>query len=198
MVITVLLGSIIMCVFGLLVMTFHNPREMIASEVGTIDRLEGVLRQMISEQQWPKPEGASEGSGELSQQQDSLLREQLKSLEEELREKQKQIDALSAGGAVAAAPGEEAAALAEVVTFKQKIKDLEERLAEYSVIEEDIADLSRFRQENDDLRKRVSEFTGIPPADTTTMPWDEFEKIVKEKKAKPATEAAATTIDTAE
>lgn len=187
MVVTVLLGSIILCVFGLLIMSFHNPREMIANEVGTIDRLEGVLRQMLSEQSWPKPTGDGEAASSGSV--DGLLQEQLKNLEAELQEKQKVIDSMS---------GTAAPEAVDVGPMKQKIKDLEEKLAEYSVIEEDIADLSRFRQENDDLRKKITEAIGVPAAEALTMPWDEFEKIVKEKKVKSVKEDVTTTIEKTE
>jgi len=128
MVITVLFVSIILCVFGLLIMSFHNPKEAIASEVGNIDRLEGVLRQMLSEQSWPQA-SAVVGEPNANNIADDLLKEQVKTLETELHEKQKQIDALSNGQPVSM----------DAAPMKQKIKDLEEKLAEYSVIEEDIA-----------------------------------------------------------
>jgi len=190
MVITVLLGSIVLCVCGLLVMSFHSPQDMIAAEVGTIDRLEGVLRQMLSEQPWPKATG-TEGTAAAAPTllgdaaAEALLREQLKSLEADLAEKQKMIDAMGSNQPMAP----------DLAPMKQKIKDLEEKLAEYSVIEEDIADLSRFRQENEDLRKKITEATGVPATDALTMPWDEFEKIVKEKKVTSAKDGVTTTID---
>lgn len=164
-------------------MSFHNPREMIAHEVGTVDRLEGVLRQMLSDQQWSKPASATEGG-----EQDMLLREQLKSLESELQEKQKQIDAFQNNQPVSD----------ESAPLKKKIKDLEDKLSEYSVIEEDIADLSRFRQENDELRKKITEVVGINPNEAVSMPWDEFEKIVKDKKATSAKDTVTTVIDKTE
>jgi hypothetical protein len=190
MVVTTLLGSIILCVFGLLIMSFHNPKEMIANEVGSIDRLEGVLRQMLSEQSWPKPTGenAPASAPIADGAADALLQEQLKNLEAELAAKQRQIEAMGANQVPSAEP-------VDTGPMKQKIKDLEEKLAEYSVIEEDIADLSRFRQENEDLRKKITEATGVPAGEALTMPWDEFEKIVKEKKVKSATEDVNKTID---
>ncbi len=36
-----------------------------------------------------------------------------------------------------------------------KARDLEARLAEYEIISEDIADLSRYREENDQLKKEL-------------------------------------------
>ena len=72
--------------------------------------------------------------------------------------------------------------LEEIPDSKWNIKELEEKLSEYAVIEEDIADLSRYRQENESLRARITEATGMAAQDAMAMPWEDFEKIIKEKK----------------
>lgn len=187
MVITVLLGAIILCVFALMTASFHNPKDAITQEMGSVERLEGVLRQMLSDQQWPAAksplDGAAPADGQVS-----LLQDQVHQLEQDLAAKQKQIEELSKvdGGSPDLAP------------LKLKVKELEDKLAEYSVIEEDIADLSRFRQENEDLRKKISEVSGIPAGEALSMPWDEFEKIVKEKKVESPKETSTTSIEKAE
>ncbi len=168
MVITTLLGSIILCVLALLMISFHSPKNALAMEMGSVERLEGVLRNMLSEQSWSGTPGASGASSD----QVSLLVEQVSGLEVELKEKQKMIDDM-----LNASPDEPVAA-----PLKMKIKELEDKLSEYSVIEEDIADLTKFRQENDHLRNRITELTGIPSQDAMSMPWEDFEKIVKAKK----------------
>jgi HPt (histidine-containing phosphotransfer) domain-containing protein len=43
------------------------------------------------------------------------------------------------------------------------IKTLQERLEEYSLFEEDLANLKRLQQENTNLKKRIEEMTGTPP-----------------------------------
>jgi hypothetical protein len=177
MVITTLLGAIILCVFALLMISFHSPKEAVALELGSVERLEGVLRNMLSDQNWSrfgKPTSGEKNSDLLgSGDQVSLLVEQVNGLETELKEKQKMIDDM-----MNLSPDEPLAA-----PLKMKIKELEDKLAEYSVIEEDIADLTRFRQENESLRSRITEVTGMEAQDAMAMPWEEFEKIVKEKKA---------------
>jgi len=40
--------------------------------------------------------------------------------------------------------------------------------------------------------------TGVPATDALTMPWDEFEKIVKDKKVKSAKDTVNTTIEKTE
>lgn len=180
MVITTLLGGIIFCVFGLLIMSFHSPKLAVAQELGSVDRLEGVLRQMLSDQSLPKSSGDGGDNEQVS-----LLKEQVSILEKEVKEKTKLIDN-SGGGA-----GDE--------KLQEKIKELEAKLAEYSIIEEDISDLSKYRQENEELRHRINEVTGLPAAEALTMPWEDFEKIVKQKKSKSAIEdVKANAVNTAE
>lgn len=174
MVITTLLGSIILCVLALLVISFHSPKQAVDFEMGSVERLEGVLRNMLSDQNWPRLAGGEGASGAVgSSEQVSLLMEQVTGLETELREKQKILDEI-----MNVSPDEPQAA-----PLKMRIKELEEKLSEYAVIEEDIADLSRFRQENESLRARITEATGMAAQDAMAMPWEEFEKIVKQKKA---------------
>jgi hypothetical protein len=45
----------------------------------------------------------------------------------------------------------------------KKIKTLEERLEEYSLFEDDLANLKRLQQENANLKKRIEEMTGAAP-----------------------------------
>ncbi len=169
MVITSLLGAIILCVFALLIVSFHSPKEAIGFEVGSVERLEGVLKNMLSNQSWAQ--GSSEAGG-ASQDQINLLVQQVSGLETELKEKQKALDEI-----MSISPDEPQAA-----PLKMRIKELEEKLSEYAVIEEDIADLSRYRQENESLRARITEATGMEAQDAMAMPWEDFEKIVKDKK----------------
>ena len=170
MVITSLLGAIILCVFALLIVSFHSPKEAIGFEVGSVERLEGVLKNMLSNQSWAQ--GASEVGG-AHQDQINLLVQQVSGLETELKEKQKALDEI-----MSISPDEPQAA-----PLKMRIKELEEKLSEYAVIEEDIADLSRYRQENESLRARITEATGMEAQDAMAMPWEDFEKIVKDKKS---------------
>lgn len=181
-------GSIILCVFGLLLISFHSPQDAIASEVGTVDRIEGVLRQILSEQDWPAVKTGSptpvEGAAEAAP--DATPTDGASAPSESMASSP---DAPAAEPAVAAAPA------VDVAPLENKIKELEEKLAEYSVIEEDIADLSRFRQENDELRKKISHATGVAADEAVSMPWDDFEAIVKGKTAGSIKDSVATSIE---
>lgn len=55
----------------------------------------------------------------------------------------------------------------EAEDFKAKINDLETRLAEYEIISEDIADLSRFRDENEKLKKELEALKAGSPSTST-------------------------------
>ena len=173
MVITSLLGAIILCVFALLIVSFHSPKAAVGFEVGSVERLEGVLKNMLSNQSWAAGGGEGAALGGAGQEQINLLVQQVSGLEVELKEKQKALDEI-----LSISPDEPQAA-----PLKMKIKELEEKLSEYAVIEEDIADLSRYRQENESLRARITEATGMAAQDAMAMPWEDFEKIIKEKKA---------------
>jgi len=61
------------------------------------------------------------------------------------------------------------ASLAEVNLLKDKVDHLETRLAEYSIIEDDLANLKRIQQENAELRAAVmNQNGGAPPVITPT------------------------------
>lgn len=83
-----------------------------------------------------------------SQQKIEVLQKQLK----EAQAKAAEVPAPAAGGGEAAASGLSAQ---EKEELGGKIRDLEARLAEYEIISEDIADLSRYREENEQLRKEL-------------------------------------------
>jgi len=72
-----------------------------------------------------------------------------------------------------------------------KVKELEERLAEYSIIEDDLANLKRLQQENDKLKKQL-EAGGGAPAEEAAAPAEETAAVEEapEKDEPPSLEAA--------
>ncbi|WP_373997847.1 hypothetical protein [Bdellovibrio bacteriovorus] len=108
--------------------------------------------------------GASDGGSAESAAEVVQLRSSLNESAKKVEALQAQLkDALQAAEAAAAAPaaagGAEAEAggmsAAEKEEMNGKLRDLEARLAEYEIISEDIADLSRYREENDNLKKEL-------------------------------------------
>jgi hypothetical protein len=109
------------------------------------------------------------GHGESPEEVQQLkvsLSENIKELEvirAELQIAEKKVAELQANPP---AGGGEAAPAAAVDTsaLDNKIKDLEARLAEYEIISEDIADLSRYKEENEQLKTEITGLKQAPPA----------------------------------
>ncbi|KYG65590.1 hypothetical protein AZI86_00485 [Bdellovibrio bacteriovorus] len=102
-----------------------------------------------------------------------ILRTQLAQAQEQLTAAKNEAAAAASAGGAAAAPAAPAAAgmsAEERNEFDNKIKDLEARLAEYEIISEDIADLSKYREENDDLKKQIESLKSGAQAPATAAP----------------------------
>ncbi|WP_253696297.1 hypothetical protein [Bdellovibrio bacteriovorus] len=123
--------------------------------------------------------GASEGGSAESAAEVVQLRSSLSESAKKVEALQAQLkDALQAAEAASAAPaaagGGDAGGMsaAEKEEMNGKLRDLEARLAEYEIISEDIADLSRYREENDNLKKELEALKagGAQPAATPAAP----------------------------
>ncbi|WII72342.1 hypothetical protein QJS83_00485 [Bdellovibrio sp. 22V] len=91
---------------------------------------------------------------EVSQLRVSLTDSQKKveTLQAQLKDALQQVEIATAAGSVASGEG---IGSKEKEELTGKVRDLEARLAEYEIISEDIADLSRYREENEDLKKQL-------------------------------------------
>ncbi len=101
-------------------------------------------------------------------------------LQNQLAEAQAQAMSVQSG-----APAAEAGAGmsdAEKEDFGAKIRDLESRLAEYEIISEDIADLSRYKDENENLKSEIEALKAAGGAPAVTA------AAVPEVKPAPAAE----------
>lgn len=78
-----------------------------------------------------------------------------------LAERQAKIEELLAQlAAQPAASSSDGLSAQEKEAFQNQIQDLEARLAEYEIISEDIADLSKYREENEQLKLELSQALG--------------------------------------
>lgn len=120
-------------------------------------------------------QGASvqESAAEVSQLRLSLNETYkiIESLQAQLAEEQKKV----AQGTVAApSTGNTGMSAQEKEDMTGKIRDLEARLAEYEIISEDIADLSKYREENERLKNELAAAkvgdVGAAPAAATGAP----------------------------
>ncbi|MBL7714678.1 MAG: hypothetical protein JNL01_04365 [Bdellovibrionales bacterium] len=118
---------------------------------------------------------------------------QIESLNDEKMKLQAEVEELKkgGGGAAASAPtidnsAETAALQAKIKELTDKIEQLEGRLNEYSVIEDDLANLKRLQQENKKLKEELAGKGGSAPAADAALP---------EAAAAAAVPAAATSQD---
>ncbi len=107
---------------------------------------------------------------------------------------------LAAGGAPAAAGGGDPKALADA---SDKIAKLESKLAEYEVIEDDLANLKKYQQENKQLRTQIDAFQkgGATPAPTLAIvppPAAVAAPVAEEASPPPAAPAASAVADAEE
>lgn len=112
------------------------------------------------------PETVDAQAGERIRELEQLILEKERALSEALNEKQsvekKLAEASSQPKADSTAPAAAAAAPAtNNDELHKKIKNLEDRLAEYSVIEDDLANLKRLQQENQKLKTAMTQ-AGVP------------------------------------
>lgn len=129
--------------------------------------------------------------------------QKIQELQKQVKEAQAAAEASAAAAAtVAPAGGGEVAggiSAKEKEDLLGKIRDLEARLAEYEIISEDIADLSRYREENDNLKKEIEALkAGVPaaapvapPADPLAVSAPAAEEPVAPAATAPAAPAAA-------
>ncbi|WP_295903711.1 hypothetical protein [uncultured Bdellovibrio sp.] len=142
-----------------------------------------------------KAAGAAAASGE-SAAEVSQLRLSLTESHQKIETLQKQLkealtaaeEAAASGGASAAGASEGGANSAANDELAGKVRDLEARLAEYEIISEDIADLSRYREENDQLKKELEALKagGAKPAAAAAAPAPETPKVEVAPEPEPA------------
>jgi hypothetical protein len=106
------------------------------------------------------PEGMSE-SVFIHELQTQLERAQIQLIqkEEEIKKLNESVASIAGLPVAAAVTVPASSASSEVAAFEEKIKDLESRLNEYSIIEDDIADLSFYKEETVRLQSEVDRLT---------------------------------------
>jgi myosin heavy subunit len=144
---------------------------------GNLKDLEETM-QKILERASMIPNGAAIAGGAPSAE----ILGQIEVLKKDLEERQQEIATLrESGGAAKGISAEDKSKL------EGTIKELQEKLAEYEIISEDIADLSFYKEENAKLQKQLE---GLKSAPAAVAPAAEPE-IVGKSKAKEEAEAKA-------
>ena len=123
----------------------NQKNAEIASLRQTIADKEALIKEL--EAKLANAEG-SEGSAEEA----GILRAEVEKLRGELEEAQAQVVAGGGGG--------DEALTAQLNDVTVERDELQERLREYEIIEEDLANLKRLQQENDELKKTIQSLQG--------------------------------------
>ncbi len=198
LVIEVLFGIVLAGVIFLTFRSFSRP-ETLSSEVNLQGLEDGIKKILENYSPGSKPPVASTIPVSEGGDSNGLMEEmatQIERLKLQLMQKSEEVEQLKSSvsnnqldpalfqepGAtpapVAAAPGTSAGS-GNTTVLEEKIKDLEARLSEYSIIEDDIADLSFYKEETvrlqtevDKLKAKLAEYEagGAPAAAPTPAP----------------------------
>ena len=173
------------CVLALVVIStiyaiFNRPED--SEGLSSLKEIENSLRKVIEERNVAgqiAAKAAQADSGASVDGDDDLvpapmvaaLREELEAKKADLLKAQQdvmaknaEIDNLKKATPAPAAPAEGSVNAAEVEALKAKMTELEGRLAEYSIIEDDIADLSMYKEENAKLKNELAMLKSGAPA----------------------------------
>lgn len=189
----------------LLISAFVVYRMYVASPAeeemagGSSQHLEKTLQKFLESQaNTAKPEATSGAAlpADVEKLREELLqsRATIKEKEDRIASLEKQVE--SGVGVANAAPAEAGMSAEEKSKYDSKIQDLEQRLAEYEIIAEDIADLARYREENVKLKEQLQKGGGAPAAPSAatppapTPPSAEPVAVASEPTAPAATEVA--------
>lgn len=173
-VVSFLVIGITIVVVMLLLFNQKSPETVVKTEMGSNENIEGALRRVLGEQRWAQ---ASETQGALASA-ESGSAEKLQALENEVLEKDKAIADLNKQLTQSSGGGGDAGNNDDLMN---KIAELESRLQEYEIIEDDIADLSLYRAENDKLKAELERLKALAgPGDEASEPEPEVASQVEE------------------
>jgi|GEM_PF-3351879 len=155
-VLSFLIAGIAIVLLLLLIFNFSNPESVILNEYGRSDEFESTLRRVLagklggSAVQRRTLESTS-ASGEAASGDIEALEAEVLAKDQKIAELQKQITAGGGGSGSGEANSE-----SDDTALKERIADLEGRLEEYEIIEDDIADLSKFKLANKKLEEELA------------------------------------------
>lgn len=168
LVVSFLVLAIAVVAILLLIYNPKTPEAVIKSEITDQDPIESALRRVLGEQRWQQNSAFADANPEMGDPH---------KMERELLEKDRVIaelnKKLTQGGG---APISDEALL-------QKLSDLESRLQEYEILEDDIADISLYRSENEKLKEQIEQLKkqmGGAPQVATSEPIVNDEPVSEE------------------
>ncbi len=189
LVVSLLVVAITIVVVLLLLMSQKSPDSVVKSELGSTENVEGALRRVLGEQRWLQA-GAT-GTGATTPVDEQKLSE----LESEVLEKDRKIaelnKKLTQGGAQESG---EAGTAEDNSELLERLAELEARLQEYEIIEDDIADLSLYKTENEKLKSEIADLKSkIGGSDEAVV--EDPSPVVEEAPVEAEQESAAPEVE---
>ncbi len=148
LVVSLLVVGITIVVVMLLLFSQKTPESVVKSELGGSENVEGALRRVLGEQRWLQTEAVGAGSPGLDSQ-------KVDQLEMEVLEKDRTIAELNKQLTQAGTSGDYSGGETDS-DLLARLAELEARLEEYEIIEDDIADLSLYKTENQKLKDEIA------------------------------------------
>lgn len=145
--------------------------KRLAEKDNTVRELEDKLREAQANH------GVVDNSGEVQK------------LKSEIARLEAMLDQASSAPAAASGSGDDEALRAELENVKAERDDLKERLMEYEIIEEDLANLKRLQQENEQLKRQLAGDGAPAPAPAAAAPVAEEVEEPEEPAPEPVAEA---------
>ena len=182
-VVSLLVAAIMVTVIWLLMSNFKSPESVVMNEVNSGENIEGALRRVLGEKNWPTASEEDADSGESS---GGVSSEKLAQMEKEVLLKDKEIAELHKQITQGVSGQEDVED--NSAELMSKIDELEARLLEYEIIEDDIADLSLYKAENEKLKSELESLQakGGAPVEAPT----EEPVVEEEPQEEPVAEAA--------
>ncbi|GIL17020.1 MAG: hypothetical protein BroJett040_07710 [Oligoflexia bacterium] len=168
-----LVGAIIIIVGFLAYRSFAQARDEVSGAKGTdLHDLEEMIKKLLERANQVPTSAALAKAGADGAVDTSPLLNEIEKLRIDLQTKQAEIEQMKSQSAKAPsatpAPG---MSTEEKATLENQIKELQNKLAEYEIISEDIADLSFYKEENAKLRKQIESAGSVAaPAAATPSP----------------------------
>lgn len=133
----------------------NNNSEELASKNAEISSLRSMLNQKdmtIAELEKMLEAARASSGGGVSEEEVKVYKDEIESLKKQLEEANQK--------AANAANNDNSELMSQLESVTSERDELRERLMEYEIIEEDLANLKEFQQENEQLKKTIEELKG--------------------------------------
>ena len=131
--------------------------EALAQKNAEIANLKSLLSQKdatISELEKMLEAARSNSGGGITQEEYDIVKSEVTGLKNQLEEANSALEVAKSAGS------DDSASSAQLDQISSERDELKERLMEYEIIEEDLANLKKYQQENEQLKKTIEELKG--------------------------------------